>query len=163
MKHQEMTICLWFDNQAEQAAKFYTSIFADSAIGKISRFGKEGFEFRAQPEGTAMAVEFRLNKMKFTTIKGGDKSKFNESISIILHCDTQEEIDHYWTNLSKEGIERSCGWLKDQFGVSWQINPTILADYLSDNDKIRKSRVEWAAFQMKKFDIKKLIQAFERT
>lgn len=160
MKHQEMTLCLWFDDQAEQAANFYTSVFADSAIGKISRFGKEGFEFHGQPEGTAMAVEFRLNKMKFTAINGSRNLKFNESVSIIIHCDTQEEIDHYWENLSKGGEAQACGWLKDKFGISWQVNPAILSDYLSDTDKTRKSRVEKIAFQMKKFDIEKLKKAF---
>lgn len=155
-----MNICLWFKDQAEEAANFYTSIFQDSEIGLISRFGKEGFEYHGMPEGTVMAVDFRLSKMKFTAVNGAQKNKFNESISIIVNCETQEEIDHYWTNLAKGGVEQQCGWLKDKFGVSWQITPTILSRYLTDKDLAKRSSVQKETFKMKKFDIEKLNKAY---
>lgn len=161
MKQQDMTICLWYDDQAEQAAKFYTFIFKDSEIGEISRFGKEGFEYHGKPEGTAMTVNFRLNKMKFIGLNGGPLFKFNEAMSIIVHCDTQEEIDHYWTELTKGGQESQCGWLKDKFGVSWQITPTILPTYFKDKDIEKRNRVERLMFTMKKFDIAQLKQAYD--
>ena len=161
MNIQEMNICLWFDNQAEEAAKFYTSIFDDSEIGQVARFGKEGFEHHGQPEGLAMTVNFTINKMKFIALNGGPHFKFNEAISIIVNCDTQDEIDHYWTEFTKEGQPGPCGWLKDKYGVSWQINPTVLSTYLSDKDLTRKSRVEKVMFQMSKFDIETLNKAYE--
>ncbi|MEI6091436.1 MAG: VOC family protein [bacterium] len=161
MTNTEMNICLWYDGQAEEAANFYTSIFEDSEIGQISRFGKEGFEFHGKPEGTAMTVSFRLNQMNFIALNGGPQYKFTEAVSIIVNCDTQEEIDHYWYSLSKGGEEGPCGWLKDKFGLSWQINPRILSTYLTDKDKERRSRVEKLMFQMKKFDIELLKNAYE--
>ena len=161
MKKQDMTICLWFDDQADEAANHYTSIFKDAEIGQISRFGKEGFEFHGKPEGTVMTVDFRLNQMKFVALNGGPQFKFNESVSIMIYCDTQEEIDHYWTKLTEEGEEGPCGWLKDKFGVSWQVIPTILPDYLTDKDIQKRNRVSNAMFQMTKFDIEKLKQAYE--
>jgi predicted 3-demethylubiquinone-9 3-methyltransferase (glyoxalase superfamily) len=161
MVHQEMAICLWFDSQAEEAANFYTKIFQDSEIIRISRFGKEGFEYHGKPEGAVMAVDFRLNQLKFVAVNGNHQFRFNESVSVVLNCDTQEEIDHYWSKLSEGGTEQQCGWLKDKFGVSWQITPTVLAQYFSDADKAGKSRVANAMFQMKKFDIEKLRKAYE--
>jgi len=161
MKQQEMNICLWFDDRAEEAAQFYTSVFSDSAIGAISRFGKEGFEYHGKPEGTVMTVDFRLNQMKFIALNGGPIFKFNEAISIVIYCDTQEEIDHYWNRLTEEGEESQCGWLKDKFGVSWQVNPTILQDYLTDADLQKRARVSKVVFQMKKFNIEKIQQAYD--
>jgi len=161
MKQQEMNICLWFDDRAEEAARFYTSVFSDSAIGAISRFGKEGFEYHGKPEGTVMTVDFRLNQMKFIALNGGPIFKFNEAISIVIYCDTQEEIDHYWNRLTEEGEESQCGWLKDKFGVSWQVNPTILQDYLTDADLQKRARVSKVVFQMKKFNIEKIQQAYD--
>jgi predicted 3-demethylubiquinone-9 3-methyltransferase (glyoxalase superfamily) len=161
MKSQEMNICLWYDDQAEEAANFYTSIFSDAEIGQISRFGKEGFEYHGKPEGTAMTVDFRLNQMKFIALNGGPKFTFNEAVSIVVYCDTQEEIDHYWTKLADAGEEGPCGWLKDKYGVSWQITPAILPGYLTDKDLLKRSRVEQVAFKMKKFDIGKLQQAYD--
>lgn len=155
-----MNICLWYDDHAEEAANFYTSIFQDAEIGPISRFGKEGFEHHGKPEGTAMTVDFRLNQMKFIALNGGPKFTFNEAVSIVVYCDTQEEIDHYWTKLTEGGEEGPCGWLKDKYGVSWQITPTILPGYLIDKDIIKRSRVEQVAFQMTKFDIEKLKNAY---
>jgi len=161
MTNNELTICLWYDDQAEEAASFYTSIFEDSEIGQISRFGKEGFEFHGKPEGTAMTVEFRLNQMNFIALNGGPQYKFTEAVSITINCDTQEEIDHYWYGLSEGGEEGPCGWLKDKFGLSWQVNPRILSTYLKDNNTERRSRVEKLMFQMTKFDIEKLKNAYE--
>jgi len=155
---QKMTICLWFDKQGEEAAKFYTSIFKNSSIGSISRYGKEGFEFHGMPEGTALVVSFKLNDMNFSALNGGPQFKFNESMSIVVSCDTQEEIDHYWNSLSADGgQEGQCGWLKDKYGISWQIIPSILGSLMSDPTKA--SRVTMAFMQMKKMDIEKLINA----
>lgn len=161
MTGQELAICLWYDDQAEGAATFYTSIFRDAQIGRISRFGKEGFEFHGKPEGTVMTVDFRLNGMKFVALNGGPQFKFNEATSIMVHCETQEEIDHYWTALTEGGEEGPCGWLKDKFGVSWQIVPTILTKYLVSGDAEGTARVNQAVFQMKKFDIRTLREAYE--
>lgn len=155
---QKMTICLWFDNQGEEAANFYTSIFKNSSIGNISRYGKEGFEFHGMPEGTALIVSFKLNDMNFSALNGGPRFKFNESMSIVVSCDTQEEIDHYWNSLTADGGQESmCGWLKDKYGISWQIIPSILGNLMSDSSKA--SRVTMAFMQMKKMNIETLINA----
>jgi predicted 3-demethylubiquinone-9 3-methyltransferase (glyoxalase superfamily) len=154
----QITPCLWFDNQAEEAALFYTSIFRNSSIETISRFGKEGFEFHGKEEGTVMTVVFLLNGQSFTALNGGPLFRFNESISFQVFCESQEEIDHYWEHLSKGGEESQCGWLKDKFGISWQIVPAILPELLADPDKAAK--VTRAFLQMKKFDIGALLKAF---
>jgi predicted 3-demethylubiquinone-9 3-methyltransferase (glyoxalase superfamily) len=157
MKTTEMTICLWYNDQAEEAVNLYKSIFEDFKIGKISRFGKEGFEYHHKPEGSVMTIDFNLNQMNFLALNGGPNFKFNEAISIIVNCESQAEIDHYWGKLTENGGEEGpCGWLKDKFGLSWQINPTVLSKYMTDEDFERRSRVEKLMFQMKKFDIKKL-------
>lgn len=158
---QEMEICLWYDDQAEQAVNFYTSIFEDSEIIEVSRFGKEGFEIHGKEEGTAMTVDFKLNGMRFLALNGGPKFKFNEAISIVIYCKTQAEINHYWTKLTENGEEGPCGWLKDKYGVSWQITPTILPKYLTDQNMEKRNRVEKCAFGMKKFDIETLKKAYE--
>lgn len=154
MNHQ-ITPCLWFDNQAEEAAVFYTSIFEDSKIESISRYGKEGFEFHGQKEGTAMTVNFRINGQPYTALNGGPLFKFNESISFQVFCKNQVEIDYYWDKLTEGGEEVQCGWLKDKFGISWQIVPEILPELLSDPNKAGK--VTNAFMQMKKFDIATLL------
>lgn len=156
MKNQIST-CLWFDNQAEEAANFYVSVFKNSEIENISRYGKEGFEIHGQPAGTVMTVSFRINGQTFTALNGGPVFKFNEAVSFQVYCETQEEIDHYWTKLTDGGQESQCGWLKDKFGVSWQIIPSILPELLMD--PARAGRVTKAFLQMQKFDIKKLEQA----
>jgi predicted 3-demethylubiquinone-9 3-methyltransferase (glyoxalase superfamily) len=161
MNKQEMSICLWYDYQAEEAANFYTSIFQDSEIGLISRFGKEGFEYHGKPEGTVMSIDFSLNQMKFIAMNGGPKFKFNEALSIVVYCDTQEEVDYYWNKLTAGGEEGPCGWLKDKYALSWQITPTILPAYLADKDAEKRSRVSAVVFQMTKFDIKKIKKAYE--
>ena len=153
----KITPCLWFDNQAEEAANYYTSIFRNSKIEMINYYGKEGFEFHGQQEGTVLTVAFQINGQPFTALNGRTYFKFNESISFQVFCDTQEEIDDYWRKLTDGGEESACGWLKDKFGVSWQIVPSILPKLLSD--KTKSERVMKALLQMKKFDIEKLKQA----
>jgi predicted 3-demethylubiquinone-9 3-methyltransferase (glyoxalase superfamily) len=162
MTNQKITPCLWFDGKAEDAAKFYTSIFSaagakDSKIDAVSRYGKEGFEFHGQKEGTAMTVAFQLSGQPFTALNGGPMFKFTEAISLQVYCETQDEIDHYWNSLTAGGEESQCGWLKDKFGLSWQIVPAILPKLMSD--PLRAGRVMQAFLQMKKFDIEKLMQA----
>lgn len=160
MKNNPLNVCLWFDNQAEVAAKFYNSVFENSSIGKITRYGKEGFEMHKMPEGMVMTIEFTINGMQFVGLNGGPIFKFNEAISIMLNCDTQEEIDKYWSALTADGgQEGPCGWLKDKFGISWQIAPTVLAELLSSDDKARVQRVTKAYLKMRKFDIQSLLEA----
>ena len=151
----KITPCLWFDNQAEEAANFYTSIFKNSAITGVSRYGKEGFEFHHQPEGTAMTVAFTINGQPFTALNGGPIFKFTEAVSFQVFCDSQEEIDHYWDNLTNGGEEGQCGWLKDKYGVSWQIIPSILPSLMTSAEKAGK--VTAAFMKMKKFEIAKLL------
>ncbi len=160
MSYQKMSLCLWYNYQAEDAAKFYCSIFPNSSMGRISRYGKEGFEFHKKPSGTVMTVEFSLNGMNFLALNGGAQFVFNEAASIVVQCETQEEIDHYWNSLTENGEEGPCGWLKDKFGVSWQIVPSILPAYLADENAERSGRVTAAFLQMKKFDIEKLREAY---
>jgi predicted 3-demethylubiquinone-9 3-methyltransferase (glyoxalase superfamily) len=151
----QITPCLWFDNQAEEAALFYTSIFKNSSITSISRYGKEGFEYHGQPEGSAMTVVFQINGQTYTALNGGPIFKFNEAISFQVFCDSQDEIDYYWDKLTEGGEEIQCGWLKDKYGVSWQIVPSILASLMSNPEKAGK--VTNAFMQMKKFEIEKLL------
>lgn len=156
-----MSICLWFDQEAEQAAQFYCGIFQDSAMGAISRYGKEGFEFHGKPEGTAMTVAFRLNGMNFMALNGGPVYKINEAISIVVSCNSQEEIDHYWQGLGNGGVALNCGWMKDRYGLCWQIVPAVLEELMTDQDPAKVQRVTQAFMQMKKFDIAALLQAAE--
>jgi predicted 3-demethylubiquinone-9 3-methyltransferase (glyoxalase superfamily) len=151
------TLCLWFDNQAEEAARFYTALFKNSRIESTSRYGKEGFEIHGQKEGTAMAVSFTINGQSFTALNGGPIFKFNEAVSLQIFCDTQDEIDYYWSKLSEGGEESQCGWLKDKYGLSWQVIPSILPELMSDPE--RSGRVTEAFMKMKKFDIEKLKRA----
>jgi predicted 3-demethylubiquinone-9 3-methyltransferase (glyoxalase superfamily) len=161
---QKITPCLWFDSNAEAAAKFYTSIFKNSKIGKISRYGKEGYEIHGKPEGTVLTVEFELNGQTFTALNGGPAFKFNEAISFQVNCESQNEVDYYWEKLSKDGDEKAqqCGWLKDKYGVSWQIVPVVLGEMLQDKNAEKSERVMKALLQMKKLDIKTLEQAYEQ-
>jgi len=155
--NKPITPCLWFDHQAEEAAIFYTSIFKNSKIGSVSRYGKEGFEIHGQKEGTALTVSFEINGQPFTALNGGPVFTLSEAVSFQVFCDTQEEIDNYWEKLTEDGKEVQCGWLKDKFGVSWQIVPTILPTLMSDPS--RAERVMKAYMQMVKFDIKTLEEA----
>jgi predicted 3-demethylubiquinone-9 3-methyltransferase (glyoxalase superfamily) len=152
-----ISICLWFENQAEEAAMFYTSLFNNSKIESISRYGKEGFEIHGQKEGTVMTVSFSIKGQPFTALNGGPVFKFNEAVSLQIFCDTQAEIDHYWNKLSEGGEEGQCGWLKDKFGLSWQVIPSILPELMSNPEK--SGRVTQAFLKMKKFDIEKLRNA----
>lgn len=163
MKQQKIITCLWFDGQAEEAAKFYTSVFRNSTIGKISRYGKEGYEVHGKQAGTVMTVSFTLNGSEFTALNGGPQFTFNEAISLQVSCDTQQEIDYYWSKLklTEGGEEGPCGWLKDKYGLSWQIVPAVLPEMMTDPDQEKTERVMKAFLQMKKFDIEALQQAFE--
>jgi predicted 3-demethylubiquinone-9 3-methyltransferase (glyoxalase superfamily) len=157
MNTQSITPCLWFDHQAEEAANFYVSIFKDSKIEQVMRYGKEGFEIHGGKAGTVMTVSFQLEGKPFIALNGGPLFKFNEAISFQKHCDTQEEIDYHWGKLCEGGTESSCGWLKDKYGVSWQVTPSILPVLLADPAK--SGKVTKAFLQMKKFDIASLINA----
>jgi predicted 3-demethylubiquinone-9 3-methyltransferase (glyoxalase superfamily) len=155
-----ITTNLWFDREAEEAANFYTSIFKGS-IGRISRYGKAGQEIHHMPEGSVMTVEFEINGRKFVGLNGGPVFKFNESVSFIINCETQEEVDHYWDRLSEGGDKaaQQCGWLKDKYGLSWQVVPTILPKLMT-GDKERAGKAMDAMMQMKKLDIAKLEEAY---
>ena len=160
---QKITPFLWFDDQAEEAAKFYTSVFKNSKVGKSTRYGKAAEKAAGRPAGSVMIVEFELEGQKFTALNGGPVFKFNESISFVVNCDTQEEVDYFWEKLSADGGQESeCGWLKDKFGVSWQIVPTVLIEMLQDEDSEKSERVMKAMLQMQKIDIKALKEAYER-
>ena len=160
MAMKGITSCLWFDSQAEDAAKLYCSIFRNSKMGKVTRYGKEGFEIHGQPEGKVMTVDFELEGNKFVALNGGPIFKFNESVSFQIHCETQDEIDYYWSKLTADGGKESqCGWLKDKFGLSWQVVPTALIEILTGSDGAKAQRVTKAFLQMKKFDIAALKSA----
>lgn len=154
---QKIALCLWFDNQAEEAARFYTSIFRNSGIENINYYGKEGFEIHGRDEGSVMTVSFTLCGQPYTALNGGPIFKFNESVSLQVFCDTQDEIDYYWDKLTEGGEEGQCGWLKDKYGLSWQVIPNSLSELMSDPD--RAERVTRAFMEMKKLDIGKLKEA----
>lgn len=160
---QKISPCLWFDDQGEEAAKFYTSIFKDSKIGDVTRYRKEGYEIHGMEERTVMTVEFEIEGQKFLALNGGPIFKFNEAISFQVYCETQEEVDYYWEKLSEGGDEKAqqCGWLKDKYGVSWQIVPTILIKMLKDKDSEKSQKVMKAMLQMHKLDITTLKKAYE--
>ena len=162
MQHmQRITPCLWFDDQAEEAAEFYVGIFPNSRIGRIARYGEAGREIHGKPPGTVMTVAFELDGNPFTALNGGPVFKFNEAISLQVNCASQKEVDHYWEKLSAGGDEQAqqCGWLKDKYGVSWQIVPTALPELLSNPDPKKSQRAMQAMLQMKKIDIETLRRA----
>ncbi len=146
---QKITPFLWFDGNAEEAALFYTTLFADSKIGNVSRYGEDG----PGPAGGAMVVPFTLFGQEFLALNGGPHFTFTEAISFVVNCETQEEIDRYWTALTEGGQEVQCGWLKDRFGLSWQITPTVLGELLSGPDPVKNGRVMQAMMGMVKLDI----------
>jgi predicted 3-demethylubiquinone-9 3-methyltransferase (glyoxalase superfamily) len=158
---QRINPCLWFNNEAEDAARYYAGIFKNSRIGTITRFGKAGFETHHQPAGTVMVVAFEIEGQKFTALNGGPQFKFNEAISFQVNCDTQKEIDYYWEKLAAGGDPKAqqCGWLKDKFGVSWQIVPTIMGELFKNEDSAKAQRVMEAMLPMKKIDIAVLEKA----
>jgi predicted 3-demethylubiquinone-9 3-methyltransferase (glyoxalase superfamily) len=158
---QKISPCLWFNKEAEDAARYYAGIFKNSRIGVITRFGKAGFEAHHQPAGTVMAVEFEIEGQKFSALNGGPQFKFNEAISFQVNCDTQKEIDYYWEKLSAGGDPKAqqCGWLKDKFGVSWQVVPTNIGGMFKNEDSAKSQRVMKAMLPMKKIDIAVLEKA----
>jgi predicted 3-demethylubiquinone-9 3-methyltransferase (glyoxalase superfamily) len=156
---QKITPFLWFDHQAEEAAKFYVSIFPNSKLVKVIRYGAAG----PGPAGTAMTVEFQLEGQSFVGLNGGPHFKFTEAISFVVNCQTQDEVDFYWEKLSAGGGPVECGWLKDKFGLSWQIVPTALLELLSSPDPEKSQRVMKAMLTMKKLDIRALRQAYEKS
>ncbi len=159
---QKITPCLWFDDQAEEAARFYVSIFPNSRIGRISRYGEAGQEVHGRPPGSVMDVFFELDGAEFSALNGGPVFKFNEAISLQIFCETQEEVDHYWNRLSEGGDEtaQQCGWLKDRYGLSWQVVPRVLYELLRDEKTDAFQRAMQAMLSMKKLDIGELERAF---
>jgi len=157
MTSQGFTTCLWFDGQAEEAADYYASIFEDFTLGRIGRYTEAG----PGPAGSVLAVEFEINGQKFVGINGGPAFTFNEAISFQIHCKDQEEIDYYWSRLTDGGEESVCGWLKDRFGVSWQVVPDRLIDMIGDPDPEKATRTTQAMYGMRKLDIAALRKAYE--
>ncbi|MGD0005377.1 MAG: VOC family protein [Anaerolineaceae bacterium] len=154
---QKITPFLWFDDQAEQAMNFYTSIFKNSKVVSISRYGEAG----RRPEGMVLTATFQLDGQEFVALNGGPEFAFTPAISFFVHCETQDEVDELWEKLSKGGEKQQCGWLKDKYGVSWQIVPNVLGELLNDPDAEKSSRVMHAMLQMSKIDIAGLKQAYE--
>ena len=159
---QGLTICLWFDGQAENAADFYTKVFRDSKIQDTLRYSEAGQDVHKRPPGSVMTIEFELNGQSFVALNGGPEFKFNEAISLQVDCDTQEEVDYYWNALSEGGDPKAqqCGWLKDKFGVSWQVVPRVLTRMMKDGDQGKADRVMEAMLPMKKIDIAALERAY---
>jgi predicted 3-demethylubiquinone-9 3-methyltransferase (glyoxalase superfamily) len=158
---QKITPCLWFDTEAEDAAKFYVSVFKDSRIGTVSYYANEGQDIHGKPAGSVMAVQFFLSEHEFLGLNGGPHFKFDEAVSFQIHCDSQDEIDYFWSKLSEGGQEGPCGWLKDKFGLSWQVVPAALLQMLMDSDPRKVERVTRAFLQMKKFDIAALKRVYQ--
>ena len=154
---QGITPFLWFDGKAEEAMKFYVSIFRNSKVLGVTRYGEAG----PGPKGSVMTAAFELNGQKFTALNGGPQFKFTEAVSFVVNCETQEEVDEFWEKLSEGGEKSVCGWLKDKYGLSWQIVPTVLVELLEDKDPKRTERVMKAVMQMKKPDIAALKRAYE--
>jgi predicted 3-demethylubiquinone-9 3-methyltransferase (glyoxalase superfamily) len=161
-KFKKITPCLWFDRQAEEAAEFYTSIFPNSQILNLSRYGEAGRETHGMPAGTVMTVAFELDGHGFTALNGGPVFQFSEAISLQVNCENQAEMDHYWERLTEGGDERAqqCGWLKDKFGVSWQVTSNAMYQMLNDADPTKSDRVMSAVLQMKKIDVKELERVY---
>ena len=157
----KITPFLWFDDQAEEAVKFYTSIFKGSKVGRVLRYDENAAKAAGRPLGSVLTIEFEIAGQKFTALNGGPEFKFNESISFVVHCDTQNEVDYFWEKLiAGGGQESQCGWLKDKFGVSWQVTPTVLIDMLHDKNAEKAERVMKTMLQLQKIDIGKLNDAY---
>ena len=159
---QRISSNLWFAYEAEEAANYYVSIFKNGRVKKVSHYGKEGYDIHKMPEGTVMTVEFELDGQPFVALNGGPVLKFNEAVSFVVNCDSQTEIDYYWEKLSQGGDKQAqqCGWLKDKYGLSWQVVPRQLSEMFSDQSSERSESVMKAMLQMKKLDIKKLEEAY---
>jgi predicted 3-demethylubiquinone-9 3-methyltransferase (glyoxalase superfamily) len=160
---QKITPMLWFDNQAEEAARFYTSIFKNSKIKSVTRYGDAGAQASGRPKGSAMTVSFEIEGEEFVGLNGGPQFKFSEAISFVVNCKTQEEVDEIWAKLTQGGEPGPCGWLKDKFGLSWQVVPTVLLELLESKDAKESERVMAAMLKMSKLDIATLEQAAEKT
>ena len=160
---QKINPCLWFNDEAEEAVEFYTSIFSNSRIVSISRYGEAGYEIHGRPAGSVMTAEFELDGQAFTALNGGPIFKFNEAVSFQVMCETQKEVDYYWEKLSEGGDENAqqCGWLKDKYGLSWQVVPIVLIELLNDPDPVKSQRTMTAMLQMKKIDIDELKRAYD--
>ena len=154
---QKITPFLWFDSNAEQAVNFYVSVFKNSKVVKIARYSDAG----PGPKGSVMTMEFELDGLEFVALNAGPTFKFTEAISFVVDCETQEEVDYYWERLSEGGEKSHCGWLKDKFGLSWQVTPTILGKLMTDNDSEKAKRVMETMLQMDKLDIEPLQRAYE--
>jgi predicted 3-demethylubiquinone-9 3-methyltransferase (glyoxalase superfamily) len=159
---QRIAPCLWFDHQAEEAAQFYVSIFKNSKVVTVTRYSKAGREIHGRLPGSVMVVEFELDGQPFTALNGGPAFTFNEAVSLQVYCDTQEEVDYYWEKLSKGGNPKAqqCGWLKDKYGLSWQVAPTVMTEMLKDHESPKTERAMEAMLRMKKIDIGELERAF---
>jgi len=155
---QKITPFLWFDNNAEEAARFYTSVFKNSKILKVARYGDAG----PGPKGSVMTVSFQIEGQPFVALNGGPQFKFTEAVSFVVNCETQKEVDEFWKKLSAGGEEGPCGWLKDKFGLSWQVVPTILEKLIADPDPVKSQRVMKAMLKMKKLDIAALQRAYDQ-
>ena len=154
----KITPFLWFDGQAEQAANYYVSVFPNSRVVKVLRFGPAG----PGPAGSVMLVDFELEGQTFSALNGGPQFKFTPAVSFVVHCQTQEEVDHYWSKLAEGGMEIECGWLTDKFGLTWQIVPVVLLKALADPDPVKSQRVMKEMMTMKKFDIRRIQEAYNR-
>ena len=158
---QKISPFLWFDSQAEEAVKFYTSVFKNSKVGRILRYSEEAAKASGQPIGSVLTIEFEIDGQKLVALNGGPQFKFNESVSFVVNCETQDEVDYFWEKLIADGGQESaCGWLKDKFGLSWQVTPIVLIDMLHDKDSEKAERVMQAMMQMQKIDIEKLKAAY---
>ena len=158
---QKITPFLWFDHQAEEAVHFYTSIFKNAKIGEISRYNDEAANASGRPKGSVMIVKFQLDGQEFIALNGGPHFKFTEAVSFVVNCESQAEVDEFWQKLTEGGQTSQCGWLKDKYGVSWQVVPTALARLMSSGDPQKSQRVMQAILQMDKIDIDRLQQAYD--
>jgi predicted 3-demethylubiquinone-9 3-methyltransferase (glyoxalase superfamily) len=160
---QKITPCLWFNDQAEEAMRFYVSVFKNSKVGRITHYGEAGAKVSGRLKGSVMTATFEIEGQEFMALNGGPHFTLSEAVSFIVKCDTQEEIDTFWEELSEGGEKGICGWLKDKFGLSWQIVPTVLSDMMQDKDAEKTNRVMEAVLQMKKLDIARLQEAYGRS
>ena len=162
---QKIGPCLWFDNNAEEAVEFYVSIFKNSKIDNVTHYGKEGYDIHKKKEGTVMTIDFEIEGQKFMALNGGPIFRFNEAISFQIYCETQDEVDYYWDKLTEGGDKNAqvCGWLKDKFGVSWQVVPNVLVKMLQDKDSKKTENVMRVMLQMQKLDINALTKAYQQS
>jgi predicted 3-demethylubiquinone-9 3-methyltransferase (glyoxalase superfamily) len=160
---QKIVPHLWFSKEAEEAVNFYVSVFEDASIGRITRYTEAGYEIHKMPAGSVMTIEFRLAGQEFLALNGGPNLQFNEAVSFMIYCDTQEEIDHYWNKLTEGGDPKAqeCGWLKDKFGLSWQVVPSVIPEMLLDKDPAKVKEVTQTILQMKKPDLGKIQKAYQ--